>query len=194
MADSVFAGGTKIIEQQLGYEVARYAFGPAAERRRRVTDDPQVEQAVALVRQASTPGALLGLAGGAAGRSSLIDDADSGGNVEVEGAIRHDWFIRSLESVNVRSAPECSVIASRRGSPSARSSHKTARSNGMSGTAGTSWTTSTALPFSFSPPTYDACVALRRPVEQPGQHVVSVNRAAAGHRSSDHLPGVVLGV
>ena len=65
MADSVFAGGTKIIEEQLGYEVARYAFGPAAERRRRVTDDPQVEQAVALVRQAATPGALLGLAGGA---------------------------------------------------------------------------------------------------------------------------------
>ena len=53
------------MDQQLGYEVARYAFGPAAERRRRVTDDPQIGQAVALLRQAATPGALLGLAGAA---------------------------------------------------------------------------------------------------------------------------------
>ena len=63
MADSLYAGGARIVEQQLGYEVARYAFGPGAERRRRVADDPQVGQAVALVRQAATPGALLGLAG-----------------------------------------------------------------------------------------------------------------------------------
>ena len=65
MADSLYAGGGKIVDQQLGYEVARYAFGPSAERRRRVSDDPQIGQAVALVRQAATPGALLGLAGGA---------------------------------------------------------------------------------------------------------------------------------
>ena len=63
MADSLFAAGSTIIDQQLGYEVARYAFGPAAERRRRVGDDPQIGQAVALLRQAETPGALLGLAG-----------------------------------------------------------------------------------------------------------------------------------
>jgi hypothetical protein len=67
MADSLYAGGVKIVEQQLGYEVARYAFGPAAERRRRVADDPQIGEAVELVRQAATPGALLGLAGTAAG-------------------------------------------------------------------------------------------------------------------------------
>ena len=65
MSDSLYAGGSKIVDQQLGYEVARYAFGPAAERRRRVTDDPQIGQAVALLRQAATPGALLGLAGAA---------------------------------------------------------------------------------------------------------------------------------
>ena len=63
MADSLYAAGGKIVDQQLSYEVARYAFGPSAERRRRVTDDPQIGRAVALARQASTPGALLGLAG-----------------------------------------------------------------------------------------------------------------------------------
>jgi carboxyl-terminal processing protease len=63
MSDSLFAGGAEIVDQQLSYEVARYAFGPAAERRRRVGDDPQIGRAVALLRQAETPGALLGLAG-----------------------------------------------------------------------------------------------------------------------------------
>jgi carboxyl-terminal processing protease len=62
LADSTFRGGEHIVEQQLGYEVARYVFGPAAERRRRVGDDRQIGQAVALLRQAQTPRALLGLA------------------------------------------------------------------------------------------------------------------------------------
>jgi hypothetical protein len=69
MADSTFRGGTKILDQQLGYEVARYVFGPAAERRRRVSDDPQIGRAVELLRQATTPSALLGLASGAATRA-----------------------------------------------------------------------------------------------------------------------------
>jgi carboxyl-terminal processing protease len=63
MADSTYRGGERIVDQQLGYEVARYAFGPDGERRRRVGDDAQIGQAVALLRHASTPGALLGLAG-----------------------------------------------------------------------------------------------------------------------------------
>jgi carboxyl-terminal processing protease len=63
MADSTYAGGEGLVDQQLGYEVARYVFGPAAERRLRVAEDPQIGQAVALLRQATTPGALLGLAG-----------------------------------------------------------------------------------------------------------------------------------
>jgi hypothetical protein len=63
MADSTYGGGARIVDQQLGYEVARYALGPDFERRRRVTDDAQIGQAVALLRHASTPGALLGLAG-----------------------------------------------------------------------------------------------------------------------------------
>jgi carboxyl-terminal processing protease len=67
LADSTFRGGANIVDQQLGYEVARYRFGPAAERRRRVSDDPQISRAVELLRQATTPTALLGLASNTAG-------------------------------------------------------------------------------------------------------------------------------
>ena len=62
MADSTFRAGGNLLDQQLSYEIARYRFGPAAERRRRVGDDPQIVRAAELLRQAATPGALLGLA------------------------------------------------------------------------------------------------------------------------------------
>jgi carboxyl-terminal processing protease len=62
LADTTFAAGSTILSQQLSYEVARYRFGQAAERRRRVTDDPQIGRAAELLRQANTPSALLGLA------------------------------------------------------------------------------------------------------------------------------------
>ncbi|HET7426521.1 MAG TPA: hypothetical protein VFJ50_05745, partial [Gemmatimonadales bacterium] len=62
MADSTYAAGSTILSQQLAYEVARYRFGQGAERRRRVSDDPQIGRAAELLRQASTPSALLGLA------------------------------------------------------------------------------------------------------------------------------------
>jgi carboxyl-terminal processing protease len=62
MADSTFLHGSKILDQQLSYEVARYVFGPAAERRRRASDDPQIGRAAELLRQVTTPSALLGLA------------------------------------------------------------------------------------------------------------------------------------
>jgi carboxyl-terminal processing protease len=62
MPESVFAGGATIIEQQLGYELARYLFGPAAERRRRIRDDVQLGAAIVLAHRGATPGALLGLA------------------------------------------------------------------------------------------------------------------------------------
>jgi carboxyl-terminal processing protease len=62
IADSVFSGGARIVDEQLGYEIARYAFGPAAERRRRATSDPQIERAIELVRGTTSPQALLGLA------------------------------------------------------------------------------------------------------------------------------------
>jgi carboxyl-terminal processing protease len=62
LPDSTFRSGEQIVEQQLGYEVARYVFGPTAERRRRVADDRQIGTALALLRQVQTPQALLGLA------------------------------------------------------------------------------------------------------------------------------------
>ena len=61
MADSVFGGGTRIVDEQLGYEIARYTFGLSAERRRRVADDRQIQRAVELVRGTTSPQALLGL-------------------------------------------------------------------------------------------------------------------------------------
>jgi carboxyl-terminal processing protease len=68
LADSVFGGGTRIVDEQLGYEIARYAFGPTAERRRRAADDVQIQRAVELVRGTTSPQALLGL-GAAAPRA-----------------------------------------------------------------------------------------------------------------------------
>ncbi|MGH7525298.1 MAG: S41 family peptidase [Gemmatimonadales bacterium] len=66
MADSVFAGGERVVGEQLGFEIARYWFGPAAERRRRLAGDDQVRKAVELLRQSTTPQALLGMASPAA--------------------------------------------------------------------------------------------------------------------------------
>ncbi|HUF35132.1 MAG TPA: S41 family peptidase, partial [Gemmatimonadales bacterium] len=66
VADSVFAGGERIVATQLGYEIARYLFGQAAERRRRVAEDGQVQQALALLRGTTSPQALLGMAPAAA--------------------------------------------------------------------------------------------------------------------------------
>jgi carboxyl-terminal processing protease len=61
MADSVFGGGARIVDEQLGYEIARYTFGPSAERRRRAADDGQIQRAMELVRGTTSPQALLGL-------------------------------------------------------------------------------------------------------------------------------------
>jgi carboxyl-terminal processing protease len=61
--DSVFGGATRIVDEQLGYEIARYSFGPAAERRRRASADPQIQRAIELVRGTTSPRALLGLGG-----------------------------------------------------------------------------------------------------------------------------------
>lgn len=60
--DSVFSGGETVVGSQLGYEVARYVFGPSAERERRVTEDVQIQEAVTLLRGSSSPQALLGMA------------------------------------------------------------------------------------------------------------------------------------
>jgi carboxyl-terminal processing protease len=50
IADSVFGGATRLVDEQLGYEIARYIFGPAAERRRRATGDSQIQRAIELAR------------------------------------------------------------------------------------------------------------------------------------------------
>jgi hypothetical protein len=57
-----FSRGSRLVDQQLGYEIARYVFGRPAEFRRRAGDDPQVQTALELLRQAQTPKELLGLA------------------------------------------------------------------------------------------------------------------------------------
>jgi carboxyl-terminal processing protease len=58
------AAGT-FIDQQLGYEISRYSFGRPAESRRRWQDDPQMQEALRLLRRAATPKDLLTLASAA---------------------------------------------------------------------------------------------------------------------------------
>ena len=60
--DSVFAGASGLVGEQLGYEAARYVFGRPAELRRRAVDDRQMQEALALLRSAQTPRDLLELA------------------------------------------------------------------------------------------------------------------------------------
>jgi carboxyl-terminal processing protease len=62
IADSVFGGATRIVDEQLGYEIARYIFGPVAERRRRAAGDSQIRRAIELVRGTTSPQSLLALA------------------------------------------------------------------------------------------------------------------------------------
>ncbi len=59
--DSVFAQSGRFVDEQIGYEVARYVFGRPAEFRRRVGDDRQVAKALELLRQSPTPKGLMEL-------------------------------------------------------------------------------------------------------------------------------------
>jgi carboxyl-terminal processing protease len=59
---TVFNGAGTLIDEQLGYEVARYVFGRPAEFRRRATNDRQMQTAMGLLRKAQTPKELLSLA------------------------------------------------------------------------------------------------------------------------------------
>jgi carboxyl-terminal processing protease len=59
---SVFNGAGTLIDEQLGYEVARYVFGRPAEFRRRARNDQQMQTAMGLLRKAQTPKELLSLA------------------------------------------------------------------------------------------------------------------------------------
>jgi len=62
ISQSVYDGGTTLVNDQLGYAIARYVFGRPAEFRRRAGDDQQLQTAIALLGKASTPQALLALA------------------------------------------------------------------------------------------------------------------------------------
>jgi hypothetical protein len=62
VSDSIFNGAGSLIDEQLGYEVARYVFGRPAEFRRRAADDQQMQTAIGLLRKAQTPKELLSLA------------------------------------------------------------------------------------------------------------------------------------
>jgi carboxyl-terminal processing protease len=62
VSPSVFNGAGPLIDEQLGYEVARYVFGRPAEFRRRAANDLQMQTAMGLLRKAQTPKELLGLA------------------------------------------------------------------------------------------------------------------------------------
>lgn len=61
----VFDGAAGVIAEQLGYEVARYVFGRTAEFRRRAADDPQVQTAIALLRNARSTDELFSAAAAA---------------------------------------------------------------------------------------------------------------------------------
>lgn len=62
LSASVFQGAGNLIDEQLGYEIARYVFGRPAEFRRRAANDPQMQTAMGLLRKAQTPKDLLSLA------------------------------------------------------------------------------------------------------------------------------------
>jgi len=62
MTPEVFAGAGRLVDDQLGYEIARYVFGRAAAARRRAADQRDMQPAVELLRRAQSPKDLLGLA------------------------------------------------------------------------------------------------------------------------------------
>jgi carboxyl-terminal processing protease len=61
----VFDAATTAADRDLGYAIARQRWGEGAEIERRSADDPVMRAALALTSRASTPGALVALAGNA---------------------------------------------------------------------------------------------------------------------------------
>jgi carboxyl-terminal processing protease len=62
ISSTVFNGAGSLVDEQLGYEVARYVFGRPAEFRRRAANDNQMQTAMGLLHKAQTPKELLSLA------------------------------------------------------------------------------------------------------------------------------------
>jgi carboxyl-terminal processing protease len=70
ISDEDYRNGQALVDEQLGYEVARYAFGRPAEFRRRARDDRQMQAAIDLLHRAQSPKELLSLAMGEASGGS----------------------------------------------------------------------------------------------------------------------------
>ncbi len=96
LTDEEKAGGQTLLDDQLGYQIARYVFGRQAELRRSGLDDQQVREAVQLLRAGTTPAradvgdhrgvippAVAVVGGGRVGLSLARALADSGGAVAV---------------------------------------------------------------------------------------------------------------
>jgi carboxyl-terminal processing protease len=62
LSDEVFAKAQPLLDEQLGYEIARYVFDRQAEIRRRSRDDRQMQTALELLHKAQTPKDLMSLA------------------------------------------------------------------------------------------------------------------------------------
>jgi len=62
ISEQTFAQAASLLDEQLGYEVARYVFGRPAEFRRRARDDKQMQIALELLRRAQSPKDLLSAA------------------------------------------------------------------------------------------------------------------------------------
>ena len=62
LTPAAFDSASRLVNDQLGYEIARYVFGRPAEFRRRVQNDEQMQAAMDLLRKAQTPKELLSLA------------------------------------------------------------------------------------------------------------------------------------
>jgi carboxyl-terminal processing protease len=62
LARPVFDNASSYVDDQLGYEISRTVFGPAAEVRRRALSDRQMQTAARLLRRARTQDTLLVLA------------------------------------------------------------------------------------------------------------------------------------
>ncbi len=56
---AMYQGARSIIDDQLGYEIARYVIGRTAEVRRRAANDRQLQRALVLLEQAGSPRDLL---------------------------------------------------------------------------------------------------------------------------------------
>jgi carboxyl-terminal processing protease len=68
---TTFDNASAYVDDQLGYEITRASFGPAAEVRRRAVSDRQMQTAVRLLRRARTQDSLLAIAAAERSRGAI---------------------------------------------------------------------------------------------------------------------------